>query len=207
MPTSPGPLLTALDALWERLRAEVPDLPPIRPTVSPTNRRGDHSPRWIEDDEGYILGLVVSADVLQEGAETVLEAVLHDAAHLLNWKRGVKDTTMRGAYHNQAFVTAAEEVGLLWPVDGQRTPSRGFEGVELGDEAKRRHALDVRALDRAIPLVLPHLELPAAPRGSRTDRLTLRCECDPPRSFRISRTIAATGPITCGVCGAEFTTE
>ncbi|MDH6625740.1 hypothetical protein M2271_003551 [Streptomyces sp. LBL] len=208
MPTSPGPLLAALDALWERLRADVAELPRIRSTVSPTKRRKDHGPeRWTVDADGSVSGFVVSADVLQEGPEAVLEMVLHDAAHLLNWVRGVNDTTMRGAYHNQEFLTAADEVGLQWSETAQRTQSRGSENVTLTNPALRRHRPDLAALSDTIPLLLPHLELPSTVRADRVDRLTLRCKCTPARTFRISQTIAAKGPIVCGVCGNLFDEE
>ncbi|GAB1326958.1 hypothetical protein [Streptomyces sennicomposti] len=208
MPTSPGPLLTTLDALWRRLRAEVPELPPIRPIISPGTRPLAHGPeRWAQDDEGYVTGLVVSVDVLQEGPEATLLHVLHEAAHLLNWRRSIKDTTMRGAYHNQHFLSAAEEVGLIWPEGAQRATSRGYDAPVLADAAKDRFAPDLRALDAAIPLVLPHLEIPATTRVTRVDRLTLVCRCDPPRKVRVSRTVAAQGPIVCGVCREEFREE
>ncbi|MFE0326319.1 hypothetical protein ACFW08_05820 [Streptomyces sp. NPDC058960] len=208
MPTSRGPLLEALGALWDRLRADVPELPPIRPTVSPTTRRTDHSPRWTRDADGFVTGLVVSVDVIQEGAEAVLEMVLHDAAHLLNWRRDVKDVTMRGVYHNQSFITAAEEVGLTWPEDAERISGRGYVNPVVSTAALKRYAPAVRKLEEAIPIVLPHLELPDTPKTSRTpDRLTLQCQCDPPRKVRISRTVAAQGPITCGVCGKDFKAE
>ncbi|MEU3986085.1 hypothetical protein AB0F77_39515 [Streptomyces sp. NPDC026672] len=206
MPTSPGPTLAALTALWERVRADVPELPPILPTISPMARRRDHSPsRWTRTDDGSVSGLVVTADVLAEGPEAVLTAVLHDAAHVLNWVRDVKDITTRGAYHNASFLTAAEEVGLVWPEEAERVQGLGFVNPVLGEAARTRHREDLRALEAAVPDLLPHLALPASSRENRTpDRLTLECRCDPPRKIRISRTVAAQGPIVCGVCGEEF---
>ncbi|MGW1268190.1 hypothetical protein [Streptomyces sp. NPDC002491] len=209
MPTSPGPLLAALTALWERTRLHVPDLPPIRPTVSPTSRLQSHGPdRWGKDETGTVSGLVVNADVLQAGPDAVLEMMLHDAAHVLNWIRGISDTTMRGGvYHNAAFITAAEEVGLEWPADAARVKGLGYVNPRVSAEAQERHAVDVEALLQAIPDALPHLELPATSRDRSTDRLTLRCGCTPARTFRISRTVAAQGPIQCGVCKKEFSAE
>lgn len=205
MPIASGPLPLALNELWGRLRADVPALPAIRPTVSPTARSSDHSPRWTHADDA-VTGLVVSADILQEGAEAVVETVLHDAAHLLNWLRDVKDVTTRGVYHNASFLTAAEEVGLVWPEGAERVSGKGFVNPTLGDAARARHAVDLTELPAAIGSALPHLELPATPRASRTpDRLTLSCKCEAPRKFRISRTVAAQGPILCGVCNKEFT--
>lgn len=206
MPTSPGPLLQALTTLWDRLRTDVAELPPIRPTVSPGSRRQDHGPeQWTLDDDGTALGLVVTADVLQEGAEAVLETLLHDAAHLLNWVRGARDTATRGAYHNGVFLGAAEEVGLEWPPDATRG-STGFRDVRLTDDARRRYATDLKELERLIPVLLPYLQPPTSTR-SRTDRVSLACGCSPPRKVRVGRTVAAQGPIVCGVCNEEFKPE
>ncbi|MEU0860624.1 hypothetical protein ABZ352_35455 [Streptomyces griseofuscus] len=197
-------MISALEALWQRLQAEVPDLPPILPTISPTQSRWDHGPeRWGTDDKGSITGLVVTADVLQAGPEAVVAHMLHEAAHVLNWQRGAKDTTARGAYHNQTFLAAAEEVGLTWPAGAGRSRTRGYDTSVLSDAALRRHAKDVEHLASVIDLVLPHMELPTQSR-SKPDRLTYRCECKPARTFRISMTVASKGSINCGVCGKEF---
>lgn len=208
MPTSNGPLLSALDALWKRQQADVPELPRITPVISPTSRIQDHGPeRWKRDDDGTVSGLVVTADTLHDGPDVVLETVLHDAAHLLCWVRGVDDTTMHGVYHNQHFLAAAEEVGLEWPEGAKRRQGKGYHVPVLSSAARERHAESLEELKEAIPLVLPHLELPPTSNRGRVDRLSYACKCDPPRRFRISRTVAAQGPIMCGVCGSEFTSE
>lgn len=126
---------------------------------------------------------------------------------MLNWARDVKDTTMRGVYHNQEFLAAAEDLGLKWPDDQERIKGKGYSQPVLSDAARKRHAADLKALEEIIPAVLPHLELPVTPKSSRTDRLTLRCNCTPARTFRISRTVAAQGAIVCGVCKRPFTEE
>jgi hypothetical protein len=112
---------------------------------------------------------------------------------------------MRGAYHNQTYLSAAEEVGLEWPEDATRG-SAGFRDVRLSDVARRRHAADLTTLEEVIPVTLPHLQLPTT-KAPRVDRLSLCCGCNPPRKFRIGRTVAAQGPIVCGVCGKEFRPE
>ncbi|WP_104633153.1 hypothetical protein [Streptomyces sp. MH60] len=208
MPTSPGPLLSALDSLWERLRTRIEELPPINPVISPTTRLLDHGPtRWARDEDGRVSGLVVTADTLQGGPDVLLETVLHDAAHLLCWCRGVDDTTMHGVYHNQNFLAAAEEVGLEWPEGAKRLQGKGYHAPVLSAETREYHAQSLRELEEAIPLVLPHLELPPTSNRGRVDRLTYACKCDSPRRFRISRTVAAQGGITCNVCGHEFAPE
>ncbi|MFJ6237949.1 hypothetical protein ACIQH0_28165 [Streptomyces griseus] len=130
--------------------------------------------------------------------------VLHQAAHLLNWERGITDTTVRGAYHNNRFLEAAQELGLYWPSGRPRIRGRGYATPELSEGARSRHKKTLTELTDAIPLVLPHLVAPAPSRTRAPDRLTLSCGCDEPRKIKISPTVAALGDITCGVCGETF---
>ncbi|MFD5198813.1 hypothetical protein ACFWM7_01320 [Streptomyces sp. NPDC058375] len=207
MSTSPGPLLQALDGLWEQLRSEHPDLPLVRMAVVPTPPPNKHlSDRWHRDGE-VVTGLVVSADTMRDGADAVLEAILHEAAHVLNWIRGTPDTSRRGTYHNRDYLAAAEEVGLTWPIDRVANPNgRGYE-PPLGDTARAAYAAHLDALTSAIPHVLPHLTVPTSSTRARTpNRLTLECGCPTPRKIQVARTTSELGPITCGVCKKDFTT-
>jgi hypothetical protein len=173
--------------------------------VVPTSPPSKHGPeRWAWDEDA-VTGLVVSADELRNGPDAVLETVLHEAAHVLCWVRGVQDTSRRGTYHNATFLKAAEETGLRWPAGQQSaTSSRGYGAPELTDASRDRYAPELEALAGAIPQALPHLTVPAASRVRTPDRLTLQCQCDDPRKLRVSKTVAARGPIICGVCGKAF---
>ncbi|WP_069752950.1 hypothetical protein [Streptomyces sp. EN16] len=207
MSTSPGPLLQALEGLWDRLQAEHAELPPVRISVSPTPVSASHPPeRWRKaaEDPHIVTGLVVSADTMREGEEAVVTDVLHQAAHLLNWTRNITDTTVRGAYHNNRFLEAAQELGLYWPTGRPRISGRGYATPELTEGARSRHEQTIKELTDAIPRVLPHLVAPTPSRTRAPDRLTLECGCDEPRKIKISPTVAALGSITCGVCGQNF---
>jgi predicted SprT family Zn-dependent metalloprotease len=188
------------------VRQEVEELPPATPTISTITPRLDHGPeRWSLADDGSLQGLTIGTATLGDGAEAVVEYILHEAAHVLAWQRGVKDTTMRGAYHNGSYLAVAEEVGLRWSEDQERSAHRGFYHPAMTAETAQRHAPDVAALATAIPATLPHLTLPAASKSTRPARILLECGCDEPRTFRIGRTVAAKGPIICGVCKEVFT--
>lgn len=206
MPTSPGPLLQALDALWQRIRADHPELPHAQLAVTPNPPRGDHGPeRWRWVDEETISGIVVSAETLKQGPEAVLMCLRHEAAHVLSWRRGVKDTTMYGRYHNQNFLIMAEELGLTWPPGTERESGRGYAAVEMTPETLTRHTSDIAKLSETIPLVLPRLMEPVSSASSRrVSRLTMQCGCKPARKMMMSRTIAELGPVVCGVCKEEF---
>lgn len=210
MPTkTPSPLMTALDALWDHIRDAVPQLPSAHVLITPGRPRSDHGwGRWTRLDSQTASGLTVSTATLSAGATDVLEAMLHDAAHMLNWTRGVEDTTSRGLYHTQAYLVAAEDVGLVWPEGKPRAGSRGYATPELTDATLHRHAEDLAALEQYIPQELPVFLGPRA-RAPRTEaRLTLLCSCSPePRRMRMGRTIFERGPVLCGLCGKEFKPE
>ncbi|MEU1037685.1 hypothetical protein [Streptomyces sp. NPDC005907] len=156
-------------------------------------------------DTGAVSSLVVSAVVLQEGAEETLRSVLHEAAHILNWMRDIPDTTTRGAYHTQPFIGTAEEVGLHWPDGAERRQGRGFADVVLTEDTLKRFAPDLHALNVAIPQVLPHITVPEPTVTRASTRVTLQCKCTPARKVSVGKTVAARGPILCGVCGGGFT--
>lgn len=173
----------------------------VVPTPPPSKHLAE---RWHRDGD-VVTGLVISADTMREGADDVLEVVLHEAAHLLNWVRGKPDTSRRGTYHNRDFLSAAEEVGLTWVPGLIANPNgRGYE-PPLGDTARADYAAHLDALTSAIPHVLPHLTVPGSSTKARTpNRLTLECGCSTPRKIQVARTTSELGTITCGVCGKDF---
>jgi hypothetical protein len=156
-------------------------------------------------DDDTVTGLVMSAETLAAGPEAVVECMRHEATHILCWVRGIKDTTMHGGYHNSNFVTVADELGLVWPEGTERGSSRGYSAVKLCETTLAKHAPDVKALAEIIPSMLHRLTMPApADSPRRPGRLTLKCQCLPPRKLMISKTVADKGPIDCRICGAEF---
>ncbi|MCQ6554782.1 hypothetical protein NPS70_16475 [Streptomyces sp. C10-9-1] len=207
MPTSPGPLLQSLYDLWGHLRHTLPELPPARIIVA-SSPAGDHSAaRWRREEDGAVSSIIVDTETLRRGDEAVLTSLLHDAAHILCWQRGDKDTsTTGGAYHNATYLAAAEEVGLEWPPDRTRGP-RGYADPQPSAVTIERFAESLKTLSGVIPEALPHLDVPSSTRPKRTPRLALTCDCDTPRKIWTARTTEAAGPIVCGVCMHPFTPE
>lgn len=204
MSTPPGTLTTALTMAWGKLRDVNPELPLVRVALSAATPPADHGPaRWAWD-EAIVTGLVISAGTLREGSEATLQALLHEAAHVLCWVRNVQDTTTRGVYHNKRFLQAAVEVGLTWPDGTSAVPRRGFPTPELTDQTRNLFEAELGALEPAIKETLPYLSVTETPRSSRPDRLTAECNCNPPRKLRISATVLALGPVVCGICSSPF---
>ncbi|MEU8840244.1 hypothetical protein AB0D97_14085 [Streptomyces roseus] len=206
MPTSPGALVDALTSVWTRIRADLPELPGAKIALVTTPPPADHGPeRWSLTPDGTLQGLAVSTDVLIAGPEDVVTALLHDAAHVLCWRRGIKDTATRGYYHNDAYLKAAQECGLEWPDSRERDRVKGYPDPRMTDETRRRHIPDMEELARVLPEVLPHLEVPR-PTSKRTGRPAFQCGgCTPARRIWAAQSTADLGPIVCGVCGKPFT--
>ncbi|MFF2731832.1 hypothetical protein ACFVS9_28475 [Streptomyces sp. NPDC058008] len=204
MKTAPGPLLKVLTDLWSHAQTKNPELPTVRIGIITSAPPVSHEAiRW-DDPEGRAPLLAISRDTLRSGHTEVLELVLHEAAHLLCWRRGLIDTVTRGVYHNARYLRAAKEVGLEWPAGATRTPGRGFFNPRLAASTKEEYQSDLRALADVLPLVLPHLDLPDPHRNRTPSRMTLVCQCPEPRRFQISPSVAKQGPIVCGVCRADF---
>ncbi len=205
-PPPPARTLTeVLAQLWADTRAVHPTLPPVSIVVSTERPSADHShDRW---GDGSALQIVVSRETLEQGAEAVLTAVIHDAAHLRNWAAGVVDTTRHGHYHNARFRTSAEALGLSWPEGQLAPPSVGFRDVSFAQPARDcMPPLLLGTLQAAITDVLPEL---APRRGSKqtSPRVTAECQCQPARKIQITPRALEQGPIICGICQGAFTSS
>ncbi len=74
----------------------------------------------------------MATELVAGGATEMFAVLLHEAAHTIASRRGMKDTSRQGRYHNGRFRTIAEEVGL----EGERDPERGWSLTALSAEAK-----------------------------------------------------------------------
>ena len=81
--------------------------------------RGHHWPeRWVlgGQDQPRAPELFIAGELLAAGGRAVVEVMLHEAAHALATRRGIKDTSAAGnRYHNKRFVALAAELGLRGP--------------------------------------------------------------------------------------------
>jgi hypothetical protein len=76
--------------------------------------------------------LFMATELVARGATEMLAVLLHEAAHTIASRRGIKDTSRQGRYHNGRFRMIAGEVGL----EGERDPERGWSLMALSEEAQ-----------------------------------------------------------------------
>ena len=147
--------------------------------------------------------------------------MLHEAAHALAARRGIKDTSAAGnRYHNKRFVALAAELGLRGPDVPDKVT--GWSQCTLtGQAAYESYAEVVAAIDTARLPFLVDLPSPArsgdggertrattgpgtpVKRGGR--RAAVECACLPePRRIQLTPKQIEDGPIMCGLCCAPF---
>ena len=184
--------------------------------------RGHHWPeRWILDsqDQPRAPELFIAGELLPAGGHAVVEVMLHEAAHALATRRGIKDTSAAGnRYHNKRFVALAAELGLRGPDVPDKIT--GWSDCTLtGQDAYESYADVAAAIDRARLPFLADLASPARPGGGEDQgdgqtgtprkrggrRVPAECACQPePRRIQLTPNQIEDGPIICGLCCAPF---
>lgn len=217
-------LTVALAAVWSRIRVHHPEVPEVvlLPVPNPHGQRNvlGHfaALRWQPRSDGTakrIHEVVVVAEHLDRTIEDIIATLLHEAAHALNFERGIRDCT-RSQYHNQKFKAAAEELGL----EVTQVPHYGFALTTMP-----RLTADLYTVETAgLSVVLMHRKadlLPSErPNGGPTngtsdhDKTTdndkdkggrnKKAACTCPFNIRVSRKVMTTTVIRCETCGDAF---
>lgn len=220
-------LVAACEGAWQTIQLRHPDVPDVVLVLGTGVERGrlvklGHwwDGRWTAD--GEVRGEVLLAgEALHLPPARVFEVLLHEAAHGLNAKRGIKDTSRGGRYHNARFKASAEELGLVV----SQMPPYGWAHTELGPDALVTYESEITAIGDVMRIArriganvrLGGAEETAeiggesgagaggadAERGSGTG--PAMCVCG--RRMRMAPSVLAQGPVLCGVCGQEFSTE
>ena len=196
-------LITTLTGIWSRIRVQHPEVPPV---VVVFLARGNRTRtvghfaalRWrVRDgDDGLMHEVCVTTEYLYRAAEDVLELLLHEAAHALNFARGVHDCSSTSQYHNRRFRDAAVELGLVVTNDH----TYGFHSTTLGPDTAQAYAAEVESLREALLHRERQNRYWARPR--RENSIVAACAC----GYRVrasKKTFAAT-TLMCNTCGEPF---
>jgi hypothetical protein len=213
-------LIEALAAIWTKIREHHPDVPGVVLIAAPSTHRrmnvlGHFSAlRWRgRGDKGDQLHeVVVVAEHLDRTPEDVCETLIHEAAHALNFARGIKDCSA-SQYHNKKFRDAAETLGL----DVTKVPHYGYSLTKLLPATTTHYEQEISNLrsvliHRRRPLLTvppngPEAEdddsAPPDDEGpSRSRSLKATCAC--PFIIRVSRKTLSETTIRCESCGEAF---
>jgi hypothetical protein len=226
-------IIAALECAWAAIQDQHPDVPDVvivtgagsnqKGTPEGYRLRGHHWPeRWVLDgqDQPRAPELFIAGELLAAGGHLVVEVMLHEAAHALATRRGIKDTSAAGnRYHNKRFVALAAELGLRGPDVPDKVT--GWSDCTLtGQEAYDSYADLAAAIDTARLRSWPTWPARPAPgdggqdrgddgagkpakRGGR--RVAVECACQPgPRRIQLTPKQIEDGPIICSLCCAPF---
>lgn len=169
--------------------------------------------RWQHGENERLPELFVGGEGLQRRPVEILGTLLHEAAHAVAHVRGIKDTSRQGRFHNTRFKALAEELGITVA----NTGSIGWSSTSVPEETADDYAAEVDQLAAALT-AYRHREPGAATtnggggqggrsggRTSNNNGVAALCACG--RRIRTAAATFAAGPITCGLCGDDFTTD
>ena len=201
-------LLDGLAKVWSSIRAHHPRVPGVMLLAAPTSRRiwGHFAPlRWQHRTDGRCHEVLVEAEHLADKTSEIVGTLLHEAAHALNFDRGIRDCTP-SQYHNQAFKRAAEELGLA--VEQRR--HYGYACTRMTDAALTRYAEVMKQLEEALIARFN----PRARREGKEDSLVpsgkgglgrhLKAVCQCGFIIRVSRNTLTQTTIRCEQCRTAF---
>lgn len=157
-------LIEALTRIWSRIRVYHPEVPGVMLLAAPSPRGnlavlGHFAPlRWRGKKQGgtHHHEVVVVAEHLDRNPAEIVGTLLHEAAHALNFEKGVKDCS-RSQYHNAQFKAAAGALGL----SVKQVQHYGYAITRLKPDTEARYAEDIKHLAE----VLIHRAKPITPIG------------------------------------------
>jgi hypothetical protein len=226
------PLVKAFSYAWAAIQANHPEVPNVVITLGAGSGKvlgglvlGHFAPhRWARGEEN-IHELFVGGEGLSRPAQEVMATLLHEAAHGIAIERDIQDVSRGGRYHNSTFKSLAAELG----VETTYSKSLGWSDSTITPAAVKTYAAAIRRLNNAmvayrrdpfarvtgkpgLPGSLPGGITTGRPinpgkgrgRAGNNNGLSLRCECETPRRIRVSPSVLELGPITCGLCKADF---
>jgi hypothetical protein len=162
--------------------------------------------------------ILVGAETIADGPLTILEYLLHQAAHGLLMDTDDRSTSdgkpypdehsqgNAGRYHNKSYRDAAQSLGLrtTWSQGGT-----GWSATSASDDLAMVYEGSVRQIVAAMTDWQPPAPLPRSVRKSGGNGVSARCQCQPPRTIRMRGTAAAADlrehPVICSVCAKPFT--
>lgn len=234
--TTGSAVVRLLEKVHQRIRQNHPEVPEVvivtGAGIGPMGGKWGHfrPEGWMAKDEDsatHIHEMFMAGETLAKGARQVLQTMLHESGHGLAQVRGIQDTSRQHRWHNKAFLTIAQELGLEYRKP-KANPQIGYSEVVLTDETIEEYRDLLDELDREIHLMvrLPGWlggtvgkdgddeegdggeNMPKAPRppaAPNTNNIKAVCRCEEPNIIRLSRKVLDKGLVRCDECEELFT--
>lgn len=208
-----APMVATLESGWAAIRARHPEIPAVvvvlgaGSTGAPAGgvklghfaaMRWHHGPDT--DSDRRLPEVFIGGEGLARGPVGVLGTLLHEAVHALADVRQIQDTSRQGRWHNARFKALAEELGIAVTKD----PRLGWSPTDVPEATCTDYADILAELGAALRLFRA-IEPGGA--GTGKTKTTPACVCGCGRRIRVSPSVLAAGPITCGICDTDFEPE
>lgn len=197
-----------LEEVWQELMKILPDLPPAIIVMARMYKgrsivRGYFGPlNWrFTKENGHEIG--VSITELGNDKE-LLAVLLHEAAHAINYARGIKDIGggKEGYYHLKQFRETALELGLGCEF---RNTRYGWTNTFYIESLQDRYS---KILDILKQLSVNGVNPYSPPRPKalpKSGQAVYICKCSPPRRISMTENTDSQGAVICWVCVEPFT--
>lgn len=217
-------IISAFEFTWESIHQKHPDLPtnvvfvmgtgnqrgsirlgsfrnsfwnPVTKSVEVMEPADENTPIVVESAHEVFIG----GETMAQGAERVLETLLHEAAHALATARGIKETSSNGRYHNKRFVQLAEELTLEHDPDAAVPSGVGKSEVVLTDLTKKIYENELKDLANVVSVGIDNDRSKLKKQKSPN---LLKCVCGCGHIVRMSLKVMYTAKPTCSDCGETF---
>ncbi|MEQ8272366.1 MAG: SprT-like domain-containing protein [Deltaproteobacteria bacterium] len=156
--------------------------------------------------EGAVHEVAVIAEHLNRKAEDIVETLIHEAAHAMNFARGIRDCSS-SQHHNRRFKAAAEELGLVV----ERVPHYGYALTRLPFETADTYAAPITELAKV--LAYRRSRFATSPTGGSSDTANTtpkpssrsrKATCACGFIIRVAKATLAQTTIRCDSCGHAF---
>jgi len=149
---------------------------------------------WASEGESFHEIFIAIA---KREAREMLGTLLHETAHSIDNKEGIRGTSGDG-YHNKHFKARAESLGLTIT----QAPRVGFSTTTVSDECAARWGQALAIIEEALSLTADNDGGTAKPKGRNKNLLVAECGCG--EKIRLSaRTLKFSAP-QCQECGEGF---
>ncbi len=225
--TLSSPIVAALEATWSAIQQRHPEIPDVVIVLASGSvgmprgvlRLGHFAAmRWhhARSNGQRLPEVFVGGEGLARGAVDILGTLLHEATHALAHVRGIQDCSRQGRYHNRRFQTLAAEMGL----DVRQVPIIGWSDTHVPSATAAQY---VDQLDRLSTALVVHRYAEGSPEATGspghdgdggddntggaepTGKTSNAARCACPRRIAVARSVLSLGPITCSICGEDFT--
>lgn len=211
-------LIEALANAWSKIRSRHPTVPGVVLLAAPAARDRQNvlghfaALRWRTKAKGEKLfhEVVVVAEHLDRPAEEIMETLLHEAAHAMNFELGVRDCSA-SQYHNKYFRLAARALGL----EVTQVQHYGYALTSLPLGTAKTYEEEINILRVALICRRGPGFLVIGTGGSlpprdgndgdgRSSSRSRKAVCGCPFIIRVSRKTLDNTTIRCESCGQEF---